>query len=380
MKQSPQIWQKILPLLFLLLAQVACQKDEEVQTASSGTTDNGTDTNFGDGNTTEPVNLAVQVVKPAGSTMILHPASDWTAPCQISLDAPSTDLYCFLEANEFDLYMLGAKLTYQIPSSICSYGRFIPYHYYQFPPGTGATSVTVTSTDGGAPVLLSSGASAGVTTTLFGMVPQCSVDYSPLGGPNCCEGTYNLLTVYVDTVTPLTTSTQTQGKWGGKASNCLTGPAVDSQAKDKDGYPLASVYYLYGKNLSKSYTLTAPNDKGFVTNVYLANYFSGDATYSLASAPLPMRGPNTTAYRAGQPLYELQCLDHNEDLVHRINILVRSWSKQSEFLAHGDPTAAGPQGIPFNFSDYFDRAGWPGTGTTPGYNTGWGNTYPRFSN
>jgi hypothetical protein len=369
MRQSLKHQLMILTLSFFVLAQFACKKEDEAQSASTSSTVQ-----------VDPSTFGVKVSPPAGTSMVLHLDGDWTQTCEVPSGSTSKNLYCILEANELDLYALGSSLVYNFPSTTCDFGRFYPYFYYQFLPGTGASLITQTTVDGGTPSFTSSGESAGVTTYFSGSTPACSVDYTSVDGPNCCEGSYNMNLVTVDTVAGTTTTTQTSGKWNGLSANCLTGPGVDSQNKNKNGYPLSTLFYLNNKAVSGTYPLTAPADKGFATNVYLANYFVGDATYSLASAPTPFRGPNTSVYRAAQPWYEFQCLDHNDEIIHRISILIRSWSKQSEFISHGSSTVAGPEGIPFDFSDYFDRAGWPGTGSTPGVDTGWGNTYPQFSN
>jgi len=214
----------------------------------------------------------VNVSSPTGTTMYLHQDGDWTQPCRSTLAQVGTgvDMTCILEAQELDLYFNGINLVWQGPQLQCNYVQVIPYSFYQFQPGVGPTVVNATQVTGDPPVITSV---SGGTTTAFvnssGTI-NCGTDYSeasPVAGPNCCQGNYTYNLTSDGTLTTTTVS------WGGNASNCMVGPAMATQTKNADGFPLPSISFLEGGTVNSSYVVAAPISKPYASNVMVSNYF-----------------------------------------------------------------------------------------------------------
>src|SRR6185437_1031450 len=107
--------------------------------------------------------------------------------------------------------------------------------------------------------------------------------------------------------------------------NCLVGPGVDwatGAGTLVDGYPVPLDTALDGQSMNDTLTVTSPSKKGFASNAYVANFFQSGATgsYPLASAPNAVLGP--TDFNSGNPWYEFDCLDGEENYVARIRVMV----------------------------------------------------------
>jgi len=341
----------------------------------------------GNGYTFAPSDFFVNVVPISGMTQVTHLDGNWSLPCKIQQGSIYQDINCLVEASELDLYAKGLTFSYNFPANMCAYSYFVPYYYYQYLPGLGPTNVTILEQPGLSPVTGPAGAKGpdGVTTMSFsgqnGETPTCSADYSANGGsgPNCCSGTYTITKTVVPQPQPSVvaspTVTVSTGNWGGQPSNCLAGPAVTSQTKDLTGYPTATLTYLNGKNLNANYPVVSPLSKSYFSNLYIANYFTPGPNYDLSSTGAPVAYfPPYTGARAAQPVYEFRCLDHSAEIINRVNVLVRSWSTDSEFASQGNSSLSLPEGIPFNFHDFYNFLTW--VGVTPNLLV----AYPGFRN
>ena len=219
----------------------------------------------------------VNVQNPAGTNMLLHEDGDWTQPCRATLAQAGTgvDEMCILEAEELDLYFNGTNLVWNGPQAQCAYVQVNPYYFYQFQPGIGPATVAATANASGPPTI--TGFTGGTTNAVINTAGEitCSADYSgqtPVAGPNCCEGSYQL-TLTTGGVPAVSTV-----NWGGNAANCLAGPAMSSQTKAPNGFPEPTIFFLEGGSVNKSYPVAAPITKPFGSNAMVSNYFCPGGT------------------------------------------------------------------------------------------------------
>lgn len=355
----------------LSLALSSCEGTETDTTTTTTTEAVGS----GNGATFDATDFFVNVLPDTGVTLYTHLEGDWTAPCKATASQVDQDLRCIVEVEELDLYLLGFTINYNFPWPTCSYAEIKPYYYYRYEPGIGPLTVDMDfdPSDGSYTITGTAGAT-NATASLNGATLTCDKDYSQTitpAGPNCCAGTY--FTSIRDISTGITT--YGSGSWGGELSNCLVGPAVDTQPKSTANYPVSTVTYLRGTTLNSSYTVNSPNSKGYFSNVYAANYFSAAPTYDLLSAPVPIQGPGGII-PSTQPWYEFTCRDHASEIVHRIYLLVRPWSVDSEFALQSSGTfdLSGTQGAPFSDHSLLSFPGW-----SPGF-AGTYAPYPGIEN
>ncbi|MEO5970051.1 MAG: hypothetical protein ABIQ95_08995 [Bdellovibrionia bacterium] len=287
----------------------------------------------------------------------------FTKPCQIlptTLNtSPDADIKCIVEGEELDLWFNGMELNYNIPPALCSYFTVDSYYYYAAQPGKGPTATSYTiQLDG-----TTTNTSPAYPVTSDGK-PACKYNYE---GRNCCEGKY---VATVSTVQPAPSPAITStisGDWGGKASNCLSGPALDFGSKGTTGYPQGTIALVEGKGANGVLKITAPAKKSLKSNIYVANYFD--------PAPLPTpKMPTAMAAQAGgfgatSPYYKFSCLDRAFDIRARIRVQIREWNEVSEFEKSnsGDPNT-GQHGV------FFDGEAYDFSSVD--YNPGFNNGYP----
>ena len=314
----------------------------------------------------------VQVKPLDGVTTYSHTPASWLTSCKISSTATLQDMRCLVEVSELDLYFNGLSLNYNFPSGKCNYARVKPYFYYRYEPGLGPTSVNLHFTDG---VLDSSSTAGAVNASVFidstGRM-ACNRDYSASQGPNCCSGRYVVTTTKVTTVAPITSGTTTAiADWGGKTSNCLAGPGVDVFPAGASGYPLGSIIYAHGGNIQGTLDIGSPISKQAASNVYAANFFAdsgGAPDWPLSDAPTALKSAGAGIPDA-QPWYDFVCVDSNDDIVHRIRVLVRSWTRSQDFMGQVEAAynTGGAEPVPFGDQGYLDYASWAQfVGTYPG--------------
>lgn len=267
---------------------------------------------------------------------------DWNQKCEVLPTATGADkdIKCVIEAHELDLYFFGIGIRVNVPPSMCSFLVQRRPYFYKYLPGTG-NATAVDNTNGTA---TNSGVAAGANTL------SCQYDYSASKGPNCCEGTY---TKIVYSSTNVATSTPNQS-WGGKAANCLAGPAIDLSPKAENGYPLGVLSFVEGVGFNEGYFVIAPITKNLLTNISAANYFK--ASEHTSGVPMPMRS-TTTGFPATIAYHEFDCLDRAREKLASIKVMVREWNTVAELAlkAAGDPDATGTEpvyGSPNN--DYED--------------------------
>ena len=329
-------------------------------------------------------------------------ATKATAPCEITTlgtaGGAAVEKICTLEAAELDLHFFGLKLNYNVPAKLgCSYVKVFSPWYYHDEAGEGATLISYTTkpdgTVSGTPQVTQYTNSSGATTTLAhtnasavswldqAKSPQCAFDYSSLEGPNCCTGSYNLSITSIDASGSPTVSTS-KSDWGGSPVDCIDGPALTNDPKNKLGYP--GYLYIFMEGIGANNIFDVPkmipdtDERKIGWNISAANYFTGPTPSPFLNAPraFSAEGRKKISTRPGR-YYEVQCLNRAEELLARIRVQVREWNDYSALLSR---TAAGEdstatenyyweqaqQNYPFNdYSDWKDL----NTSTLP---------YPRF--
>ncbi len=273
------------------------------------------------------------------STYISHKGTglvgdDFTSKCEINSTDSVKDISCLIEAEEFDLYYEGATVNYNVPSTMCSYVRIYMPYYFNFLPGIGPATAT-NNTNGS---VINGGVAAGSTDE------SCSFNYTDAGGPNCCTGKYTLTTWSRQTSGADIPAVETDKSWGGKSTNCLSGPAMSLLQIGKSGLPRPDVSYVEDKGVKAKFIIPSPLKKlNFATNIFAANYFN--AADHVGGVPLPYQA--VPAYPTINPVknYVFECLDRDEEIKARIQMQVREWNLESEFLmgAAGDPDSTGAE-------------------------------------
>lgn len=326
-----------------------------------------------------------------------------------------TRTQCILDIDELDLWSHGVTINVELPGTMCAYLRQRPYYFSTAKVGempdrvfyskdedgnvTGAkfcfpsdptcsynavapNSSVGTYDPGDTPDLNRSG---WITVDSEEDV-KCPWDYSVFDDalPSCCVGRYTAR-VY-DAADPTSYEDQ-ELEWGGALKNCIQGPAVDDSFSKIDDdsiyqdFPQPHITEVVGDGYGTEYKIPAATTYHKWINLYYANFFkasdhsAGTQTcYSLeeeisdypAACPSPTGGQvfnvETTDQLTGlgYPYYTYECLDHNEEVVSRIDVLIREWNTKSELLlgASGDPDVTGAESAPFASRDKNDYCDW----------------------
>lgn len=279
------------------------------------------------------------------------------------------DIVCILDVNELDLFANAIVLNYNSPTGMCPYTYVMPYAFYEDLPGNaGNVSLAVTKNAAGVVTAVAATPATGDVTVDPAGNPICSYDYSANNpaGPNCCIGTWTMAT------TQGATTTNTSGTFSGTPSNCLVGPAMDTQTKDTYGNPLTSIYYTYTSGVNGSYTIASSKAKGYKTPLYAANFFNpwdinaaainantagahafpanDGAAFQSTYVPISLR--NTGSQVAAQPYYEFGCVDAAADYIARIRVIIRAWDTVSRWTAYSNPYMTGSSTFNANWHTY----------------------------
>jgi hypothetical protein len=295
--------------------------------------------------------------------------TNFTTDCRIlsSATGDDRDIFCIAEVEELDLFFSSMKLQFHVPPSMCSYARFMPYHFWAYEAGAGPAS---TSHE-----VLADGSVNDVLNTLNG-VPQC--DYKYEDGPNCCTGDYTrTITTYASDGTFDVVSTE--DSWGGNPATCLSGPALSNQWRayiGADGFPMARLDYVVGTGANNTFTIDAAINSTFNSsqvmrnNLWAANFYnpsdhpSGSGPGYVAAGvdgdrPVALRIPDTvsgTDIYMPEDSYILSCLDRADEVLARIRLMIRDWN-QNPIASGGDPDTTGTDpGFPDDSLN--DRLDW----------------------
>jgi hypothetical protein len=298
----------------------------------------------------EAAGFNIKVAPTTGQSYYIHKSGDFSKGCTVANDATllaDKDISCYVETEELEGIFSGINMVLNVPSTVCTYVKHMPYFYFGRSYGDGPTAVTADFDVDGKFL------SGTVTPPLLGQlsgagVPLCVYDHTSDQGPNCCTGTYQITRTSnkgsTDPNKPETVTVETGVSWNGKAGNCAAGTGADTAPRGANSnMPLGviidnlngtSVTYATGGGLLKP-----------AQSVYYANYYT-------STLPAALSG--------GSPYYEWTCLDDAFEIKSRIRVQIREWNAMSEFLlkSAGDPDSVGTEsgwGTPFNdFQDWDD--------------------------
>ncbi|HPI40684.1 MAG TPA: hypothetical protein PLJ21_07755 [Pseudobdellovibrionaceae bacterium] len=370
--------QDLLFLIFttlLLGFNLGCGKAKSESAASASTTEDA-----GGGNQSTPPSSAFFYVhgkSTEGININTHEASSWDKKCQVDLDDPDyadRDIYCTVEIKELDLYHQGLQLQYNVPSSNkCVYVKFYPYFFYQFKPGVGPGFVYKTINLDGSITITSTGGDAGGAITNVNGLPVCGFNYTGLypdsGYPNCCLGTYTLQTTDLNAPPGEQTTTDSGFEWGGDLGSCLGGAGKDHYPSKVQKFPRPYIERLGGSTtgttLENKYTISAPIQLEYGTNIHIANYLSNPS-----SPPAAFAAPSSFSTYVPNMYYDWICLDEAEEQYARIRVSVREWNLSSEFIkkSAGDPDSSGTEtDWADDINDRWDWTDYIGWGGFTGY-------------
>lgn len=273
-----------------------------------------------------------------------------------SIDVPAdftgyTDIECTYDVSELDLYGSGLSFELFVPANACDFLIYDFYIYEAWEVGQGPTEVSYTiDTDGNI-----------IDPVNYQSAPYCPYNYQAIDEeyPNCCTGLYTL------TVTNQLSGTVTQDtySWDGNPSDCYDGAgfADPEFIADPNGFPMGRIVPLYGASYSKRFDWGEISDRYF-SNIPLANYY--DPADHDGAQPAGFTGDYSREF------YSFRCYDSAEELLAKVDMVVREWNEESELLADGDPNTTGTE--PVSGDPIDDRHDWA-TGT-PG-----SDTYIRFN-
>lgn len=300
-----------------------------------------------------------------------HAVASFTTECKVDSSSATKEVSCLAEVEELDLAFHGATVAVNVPSGSCDYVYASLPYYYKWKPGFGPSAYTVDTTAGGAPVVtITNGALGG-----FNGEPYCIYDYSdknnPLSkngkGPNCCQGTYTRTDISPPAVAGgANTVSITNQEWGGRAGDCIDGPAKSLMPSNSAGYPKSLVYHTKQAAFQQEFAMTSTMDSEGRGNYYTANYFD-PADHPTNGVPMAFSEIDYTGFGATygiipatNPYYEFSCLDKAFELKSRLRLMIREWNTEAQFDlgATGDPEASGAEGAPFTGYDNNDFADW----------------------
>jgi hypothetical protein len=270
----------------------------------------------------------------------LNYTGNFSTECRIPVGTSvpaDKDILCYAEVEELDVFFSELEIQYHFPPSMCSYAKFMPYHFYAYTPGDGETTLYRELDEDGS-VITATPASA-----FNGPLPSCVYDYSggSSGGPNCCIGEYSLTTLQHHGTDPDTTEV-TEGDWGGSIGACLSGPGTSAS---HSGYiaanriPMTKVKYVEGEGLNDKFKILAPIDSQFGgyylhSNLWTANFYKVGDHSALSPGVLPNDRPLALRYPAAltsetylpSDTYRFECHNRAEEIQYRIRLMVREWN------------------------------------------------------
>jgi len=283
--------------------------------------------------------------------------SNTTEDCILSVpdDFTSyTGIECTYDIPELDLYGSGLTFELFVPPDSCEYLIYQFYMYEAWESGYGPTDVSYTIDKDGN-IIDGENSFDGEAVCEYNYLAQNPTH------PNCCQGTYT------ETVTDLSGDekvvTVRDRSWGGLLSDCYDGAAFADPnfIEGPDGFPMATIVPLYGAGYTQRFEWGSVADR-YSTNVVLANHY--DPADHDGTMPAGLTG------EFAQPYYTFRCYDSGEELLAKIDMVVREWNEATEFDSDGDPETSGVEVVSGTPID--DRDDW--ATATPG-----SDTYIRYN-
>lgn len=334
-----------------------------------------------------------------------HVFGAFSSPCAIATKQAATDQKCMVNARETDVYANEMQIGINIPAGMCKYFESRPYFYYNYRPGNGPTAYAISTTDGiltsctvgGAPGVVNNGVctgvGGGVTPGRAGRVTSngavaCGYDYSQQvpAGPNCCIGSYSLVTTTTTSATStapsVTNVITTTGTYSGIPGSCIAGPGAsklwpvhvaNGSYKGFPGAVLTKVpeqgYKTALENRIPEVYVQGASDTISVSN-FRFNWSAYLAAGNLVSAALPAAiDPSSITDGGGfvptSDAWEFLCEDEAREVIHRITLYVNEWDTDQQlttYLASG-----GTAGNPSNADSDREGTACFGGGISYGY-------------
>lgn len=353
--------------------------------------------------------------QPSPYSFYLHKEGTLDSACEIQAPALGFDaddyqkndenyaIDCVLEVQELDLFLQGAKVELQVDDLLCEYIGHAPFKFMQYQPGTTTKVIHEVICDSTCEEDISSQCGRqyetenydesnennffqpGVTfTNPYLEEPRCYFDYSDDNGPNCDDGEVRILRyelrpnpndVVQDengndvascaTLDPAVVRvSQETIDCAGDNLSCLAGPSVDLLEDREVVTQIIDNSEL--NKFSQEFTYTAPEEKEYKSNMYLANYSrvcsdtSTDKTSANVFETLTFKGEEIEDFRfftgsqrsetgysytgnasdanvlanspfrstyGTMPYYGFYCLDQARDVKAQIRLFIREWDK-----------------------------------------------------
>jgi hypothetical protein len=313
---------------------------------------------------------------------------DTSRKCGVDLDSSvvaDKDITCVVDSLEWDLYLTGMSFDYNVPKTEkCVYLGRLPFYFWRYPVQEITPMVTITNTaaEGDVTNTVSSDPRAQFDTAQNRVT--CDYDYTADGGPDCCEGTYEVTTTDdhdgdAGATTPPIVTTY-NGQFTGKIGACLSGPAMQGELTE-DGFPTRNVTRLETSEDEDqdddatttpnvgTYPVDAPAEQSLSSNLTVANAIDlaplgigQQFRLDLAPAHVAIAGDPGNGAPAANPAYEWTCYDEAKEMNGRIRVYVRDWNTRAALLdfqggSVADPNEAGAE-PDFPDQDYEDVMDW----------------------
>jgi hypothetical protein len=256
----------------------------------------------------------------------------------LSGDNRTRDITCILEAGEKDLHSIGASLRFNVSPGICNHVTHVPFQFYDRAPHR-TNGGTFTRNTGNVTEATCIAAYGGAIPEYEPYEPKCLGNYD-LGTEvvRCDEGRFFqrervwVFDAAAGTCTP-TLSEAIETECGGDARECIEGPVRDIGINHLSSVGV-TVQSIEGHTPDTPFNYTSPNDAGHGSNLRLANFMKNN---SCAGNDYVYQTTNWDNYsdisrisdpfHAGNPFYTFHCLDDSQEIIARINVLIREWDQ-----------------------------------------------------
>jgi hypothetical protein len=286
-----------------------------------------------------------------------------------------TDIRCFLDGEEEDLWENKLKFKISVGSDVCKYVQYVPFSFMQYFPGVssykGKTMIYTTGCIDDITV-------DNVTTFKATYEPQvdqlyCPYDYtlSDSSAPNCDTATFTKIkytgsdsnencsnmaktTVTIDTI-----------DCGGSKLNCLKGPIRDKLDDEQIKAGMRAIIYNASTGSSIEIEHSTPQSHLDNTNLRVANGTRGNLCTSTNTDFDSWESVvyNYTSYThpfiGGHPFYTFNCLDAAKDIIGRIRVQVRDWNRSFKItdgldLENPSKMNTGINKLGVSYNNYYD--------------------------
>ncbi len=314
-----------------------------------------------------PTHFYVGIKRESTSIAHVRSAAAFDAKCSISPTSGMTDLTCYVDVPEGDVFVKGITFQYNVPAGMCRYLRRTPYWYYNKEVGVGPSSVSlaITKNASGDTTNYECSVDGSAFTNACNSFREVSVNqktntpvcvYDTTGsedGANCCFGNYTLTTTTTTGANPAVVDTL-KAKWGGDTKSCIGGPGITNWSLfSKYGIPAPSIESA-SAGIMGEFAVTAPIlTTGIKSNIAISNFYTpafhshtGFVLPRLTTKPFyvdpvddrsgsPISTSNYSANNfliPGEDSYMYECLNETYEVKNRIKLYVREWDTYPDYL------------------------------------------------